>query len=111
MSDDQGQCPGCGAVFTGARGLRAHQNGKFVSMACKPATRPITTSKDAVLVWDVDVEEMRELSRAEAAAGMVRYGRSLGPGTPACGVAEQHALGLLAGTYQPAGLPPVRLER
>ncbi len=50
---------------------------------------------DTVMVWDVDAEEMREVPRAEAAAGIVRYARSLGPGTPACGVFERRALELL----------------
>jgi len=45
-----------------------------------------------VTVWDVDAGCQREVTRAEAAAGMVRYARSLGAGTPACGEYERHAL-------------------
>jgi hypothetical protein len=55
---------------------------------------------DTVQVWDVDADELREVPRAEAAAGMVRYARSLGPGTPACGVFERRALELLADETQ-----------
>jgi hypothetical protein len=29
-------CQGCGAWFKNERGLRAHQSGKFVTMACRP---------------------------------------------------------------------------
>lgn len=51
---------------------------------------------ETVQVWDVDTERLRDVSKAEAAAGMVRYARTLGPGTPACGVWERRALELLA---------------
>lgn len=47
-------------------------------------------------VWDVEAEQAVEVTREEAAAGMVRYARTLGPGTPACGVMEQRALALLS---------------
>jgi hypothetical protein len=50
---------------------------------------------DKIMVWDVRDGEAREVSREEAAAGMVRFARSLGPGTPACGAWEQRALELL----------------
>ena len=50
-----------------------------------------------VTVWDVDTDESREVTVQEAAAGMVRYARSLGPGTPACGEVERRALALLRG--------------
>ena len=53
--------------------------------------------QDTVMVWDVDTETMREVSRAEAAAGIVRYARSLGAGTPAAGEVERQALALLRG--------------
>lgn len=51
-----------------------------------------------MLVWDADSNTIIEVSRAEAAAGMVRYARSLGPGTPACGEYERRALEVLRGT-------------
>lgn len=54
------------------------------------------SQSETVQVWDVDAEQLREVPRAEAAAGLVRYARSLGPGTPACGVGERRALELLA---------------
>ena len=50
-----------------------------------------------VLVWDDDAQEHREVTRAEAAAGMVAYARTLGPGTPACGEVERAALNVLRG--------------
>ena len=34
--DDSGECQGCGESFRGGRGLRAHQSGKFVALACRP---------------------------------------------------------------------------
>jgi hypothetical protein len=37
---EPGKCPGCGRGFRGARGLRAHQAGRFVTAACRPAPRP-----------------------------------------------------------------------
>jgi hypothetical protein len=48
-----------------------------------------------ITVWDVENERMTEVPIAEAATGMIRYARSLGPGTPACGVYEQRAVELL----------------
>ena len=42
-------------------------------------------------------DETREVTRAEAAAGLARYARALGPGTPACGEAERQALAMLRG--------------
>lgn len=51
---------------------------------------------ETVQVFDVDTEEIREVTRAEAAAGLIRVARSLGPGTPACGLFERRALELLA---------------
>jgi hypothetical protein len=47
-----------------------------------------------IWVWDVNSGQMIEVTRAEAAAGLLRYARSLGPGTPACGVYEQRAIEL-----------------
>jgi hypothetical protein len=55
---------------------------------------------DTVMVWNVDTEEPMEVSRAEAAAGMVRYARTLGPGTAACGEVERQALNLLRDTEE-----------
>lgn len=49
------------------------------------------------VVWDVDADCSRTVSREEAAAGMLRYARTLGPGSPACGEAERRALALLRG--------------
>lgn len=37
------------------------------------------------------------VSAEEAARGMIRYARSLGPGTAACGEVERQALALLRG--------------
>jgi hypothetical protein len=45
-----------------------------------------------VAVYDVTADRVIEVTVAEAAAGMVRYARSLGAGTPACGVYERRAL-------------------
>lgn len=42
-------------------------------------------SADTITVWDVQAAAPREVSRAEAAAGLLRYARSLGMGTPASG--------------------------
>lgn len=50
-----------------------------------------------VQVWDVNTDEIREVPLTEAAAGMIRYARTLGPGTPACGEVERQALELLRG--------------
>lgn len=62
----------------------------------QPKSAPEPPAEPAVAVYDVDTGESREVSRAEAAAGMIRYARrELGAGTPACGVAEQHAVALL----------------
>ena len=50
---------------------------------------------DMVQVWNVDTDEIIEVTRQEAAAGMVRYARTLGPGSAACGEVERQALALL----------------
>lgn len=52
-------------------------------------------AKGLVPVWDVDADETAWVTRAEAAAGMVRYARTLGPGTAACGEVERRALEML----------------
>ena len=48
-----------------------------------------------VWVWGVEHDAMIEVTRAEAAAGVQRYARSLGAGTAACGVWEQRAVELV----------------
>lgn len=48
-----------------------------------------------MLVWDVDREQMTEVTTAEAAAGMMRYAQTLGRGSAACGEWERRALELL----------------
>lgn len=45
-----------------------------------------------MMVYDVQRDAMVEVTPAEARAGMMRYARSLGPGTAACGVWERRAL-------------------
>ena len=50
---------------------------------------------DEIQVYNVDTGEVITVSRKEAAAGIVRYARTLGPGTPACGEVERLALELL----------------
>lgn len=62
----------------------------------------ITTSPaERLLVYDEENDEVIRVSRAEAAAGMLRFARSLGPGTPACAVWEQRALEIaLGGTFK-----------
>ena len=48
-----------------------------------------------VQVWDQSTDTIIEVTASEAAAGMIRYARSLGPGTAACGEVERQALELL----------------
>ena len=48
-----------------------------------------------VQVWDAGTDTATEVTVQEAAAGMIRYARSLGPGTAACGEVERQALALL----------------
>jgi hypothetical protein len=45
-----------------------------------------------MMVYDVQRDAMVEVTLAEARAGMMRYARSLGPGSAACGVREQRGL-------------------
>ena len=52
---------------------------------------------EAVDVYDVQQDEIVSVPRAEAAAGIARYGRSLGEGTPACGEYERRALEVARG--------------
>lgn len=33
---DEARCNGCGEVFKGKRGLRAHQSRRFIAMGCRP---------------------------------------------------------------------------
>lgn len=55
------------------------------------------TIEDTVEVYSVERDEIITVSRQEAAAGIMRYARSLGAGTPACGVYEERALKILRG--------------
>jgi hypothetical protein len=50
-----------------------------------------------IAVWDADSDTVIAVTVAEAAAGLVRYARRLGPGTPACGVYEARAIELMQG--------------
>lgn len=34
-------CPGCGEIFRGAAGVRAHMSGRFVTAACRPFAKPV----------------------------------------------------------------------
>lgn len=52
---------------------------------------------EKVTVWDTEAGEVLEVSRDEAAAGVLRFARSLGPGTPACGEYEMKANRLAGG--------------
>ena len=52
---------------------------------------------DTVAVYDVETGRGMDVPRAEAAAGHLRYARSLGAGSPAAGVGEQRALAVLRG--------------
>jgi hypothetical protein len=79
-------------------------SGKFARYAtCQAAQRAADKlnaqerAADMVLVYNESAGEMREVTRAEAAAGMMRFARSLGPGTPACGVWERKALAMARG--------------
>ncbi|HEX8108482.1 MAG TPA: hypothetical protein VF516_12200, partial [Kofleriaceae bacterium] len=55
-----------------------------------------------VQVYDVETGKTREVSRAEAAAGVQRHARSLGAGTPAAAVGERKAAAVATGQ---AGTP------
>ena len=46
----------------------------------------------------MDKDAAVEVTRSEAAAGMVRYARSLGAGTPACGEWERRAMDIASET-------------
>ena len=48
-----------------------------------------------IAVWDVADGRVITVTRSEAAAGMIRYARTLGPGSPACGELERQALELM----------------
>jgi len=52
---------------------------------------------DLVPVYEVGTGAVKEVPRSEAAAGLMRYARTLGPGSPACGEVERQALALLRG--------------
>jgi hypothetical protein len=48
-----------------------------------------------MLVYDLDNDQMTEVTTAEAAAGMMRYARTLGAGSAGCGEVERRAVELL----------------
>jgi hypothetical protein len=54
-------------------------------------------STDMVLVYDEANDRVIEVTRQEAAAGLMRFARSLGPGTPACGEWERKAIAMERG--------------
>ena len=56
---------------------------------------------DLILVEDVETSQVGLVTRKEAAAGMIRYARSLGPGTPACAEWERRAIEILSGKDEP----------
>ena len=58
---------------------------------------------ETVMVWDVDAEAPREVTRQEAGAGMLRYARRLRPGSAERGEVERQALAMLP--------PPARQKR
>ena len=58
----------------------------------EPVAEPVA---DTVAVYDVETGEGATVSRQEAAAGMVRYARTLGPGSPACAW-EKRAIDLVS---------------
>ena len=49
----------------------------------------------AVLVYDMQNGQITEVTTAEAAAGMMRYARTLGPGSAVCGEWERRSVELL----------------
>jgi hypothetical protein len=49
-----------------------------------------------VMVYDVETGTMREVPSKEAAAGVLRYARTLGAGSAACGEFQLKALRLTA---------------
>lgn len=61
MSARDTTCPGCGRAFRGERGLRAHQNGQFVTMAC----RPVTTFEDRLVRENPDIPADEILAHVE----------------------------------------------
>ena len=63
--------------------------------AASPPRCQLPAPQRTVQVWDVRTDAVTEVTVQEAAAGMIRYARSLGPGTAACGEVERQALELL----------------
>jgi hypothetical protein len=59
------------------------------------------SASQLIHVWDTGSDQVIEVTRGEAVAGMLRYARTLGPGTPACGELERQALSLLTGPVVP----------
>ena len=81
-----GTCRTCGTLWTGLRDTE-----------CNPLCYTCGLRPDLVTV-DNGTDEVLQVTVTEAAAGMIRYARTLGPGTPACGVVERRAIELLKST-------------
>ena len=67
----------------------------WCSRRCPCKTQPgdyLPPDPPAVMVWDVQRNRSMLVAPAEARAGMVRYARSLGAGSPACAAAEDFAI-------------------
>ena len=84
--DNATRCRTCGTLWTGLRDTE-----------CNPLCYTCGLRPDLVTV-DNGTDEVLQVTVAEAAAGMVRYARTLGPGTPACGEVERQAMQLLKST-------------
>lgn len=52
----------------------------------------LTADSPEVQVYNIDAGRIIEVSADEARAGMVRYARSLGAGSAACGAWEQRSM-------------------
>ena len=81
--DKATRCRTCNTLWTGLR-----------DSECNPLCYTCGLRPDLVTV-DSGTDEVLQVTAQEAAAGMIRYARSLGPGTPACGEVERQALELL----------------
>lgn len=78
MPTAEGFCEGCGRVFAGARGLRAHQASRFAPGACRP---DIKDSDLARLIWlhkyfTRTAEKARQLEE-EAVGSRFAFSRSM----------------------------------
>lgn len=56
-----------------------------------------------IVVWDEAADLPRVVTIEEAAQGLIRYARSLGMGSPACGEVERQALELMGGHPKTGG--------